>query len=86
MGEWKEEKKALIKTFTFGSFTEAIEFVRLVAVEGERVQHHPDMRISYAAVEMILSTHDADDITEKDRELAKIIDVVYDKQYEKQGT
>jgi len=43
----------------------------------EAAWHHPDLAVSYAAVEVSLSTHDAGGITEKDFELArKIEDVV----------
>ena len=43
----------------------------------EAAWHHPDLAVSYSAVEVSLSTHDAGGITEKDFELAgKIEDVV----------
>ena len=43
----------------------------------EAAWHHPDLAVTFNAVEVGLSTHDADGITEKDFELArKIEDVV----------
>ena len=40
----------------------------------EVLDHHPDMRIVYSTVNIVLSTHDAGGVTEKDFELAKKIE------------
>jgi len=45
-----------------------------IAFEAERMQHHPDWTNVYNTLAIALSTHDADGVTEKDFELAKIID------------
>ena len=46
-----------------------------VALEAEKMDHHPDWSNVYNKVEISLSTHSAGDIvTEKDRKLAKKID------------
>ncbi len=79
MAHWEEKNKSLIKEFTCKSFPDAISFVQDIANEAERMQHHPDIKISYTRVEIILSTHDAGGVTEKDHALAKFIDSVYTK-------
>lgn len=42
----------------------------------EAAWHHPDIRASYAHVDVLLQTHDAKGITEKDFELASKIEGV----------
>jgi 4a-hydroxytetrahydrobiopterin dehydratase len=72
---WTEKDNKLQKTFTFGDFTEAFGFMTKVAIEAEKMNHHPEWSNVYNRVSFQLSTHDAGDIvTKKDRQLAEIID------------
>ena len=75
--EWKEEDNKLYKKFQFKNFSEAFAFMTRVALEAEKMDHHPLWTNVYNTVEVWLSTHDAGDIvTEKDRKLAKKIDAL----------
>jgi 4a-hydroxytetrahydrobiopterin dehydratase len=75
---WKEEDNKLKKTFAFKNFTQAFGFMAQVAIEAEKMNHHPFWSNVYNTVSIELSTHDAGNIvTEKDRALAKIIDSFY---------
>ena len=77
---WEEKDRKLCRTFEFENFTEAFGFMTKVALEAEKMQHHPWWSNVYNTVECKLSTHDAGDvITEKDRKLAKTIDKLYGK-------
>jgi 4a-hydroxytetrahydrobiopterin dehydratase len=72
---WQEKNNKLSKTFKFKDFSEAFGFMTRVAMEAERMNHHPNWSNVYNTVEIDLSTHDAGDIvTEKDHKLAKAID------------
>jgi len=72
---WKEEDNKLKKTFRFKNFVDAFAFMTKVAIEAERMNHHPWWANVYDRVEIELSTHDAGDtVTDKDRKLAGIID------------
>jgi len=72
---WKEENNSLYKKFEFKGFSEAFAFMARVALAAEKMDHHPLWTNVYNKVEVWLSTHDAGDIvTEKDRNLAAIID------------
>lgn len=72
---WKEENNKLVKTFEFKNFTEAFGFMSKVAIEAEKMNHHPFWTNVYNTVNFELNTHDAGDIvTEKDHQLAAIID------------
>ncbi|HLX65743.1 MAG TPA: 4a-hydroxytetrahydrobiopterin dehydratase [Puia sp.] len=72
---WEEKNNTLYRKFEFKNFSEAFAFMTRVALEAEKMDHHPDWSNVYNTVEISLSTHSAGDIvTEKDRKLAKKID------------
>src|SRR6266581_759264 len=72
---WKESDNKLYRKFQFKNFSEAFAFMTRVALEAEKMDHHPLWTNVYNTVEIWLSTHDAGDIiTDKDRKLAKKID------------
>ncbi len=72
---WKEEHNTLTRTFKFKNFIKAFSFMTEVAIEAEKLNHHPNWSNVYNSVIITLSTHDAGNIiTNKDRELALAID------------
>ncbi len=72
---WTEQNNSLYQKFEFRNFSEAFAFMTRVAIEAEKMNHHPLWTNVYNKVEIWLSTHDAGDIiTEKDRKLATRID------------
>ena len=74
---WKEENNKLYKKFTFKNFSEAFAFMTRVAIEAEKMDHHPIWTNTWNAVEISLNTHSAGNtVTDKDRELAKKIDAL----------
>ena len=74
---WTEQNNSLYKKFLFKSFSEAFAFMTRVAIEAEKMDHHPFWTNVYNQVEIWLNTHSAGDIvTEKDHQLAKRIDAL----------
>ncbi len=72
---WTETDNKLYKKLKFKDFSEAFAFMTRVALEAEKMDHHPLWTNVYNTVEMWLSTHDAGDVvTDKDRKLANAID------------
>ena len=72
---WKEENNTLYRKFEFKNFSEAFAFMTRVAIEAEKMDHHPRWTNVYNQLEVWLNTHDAGDIvTEKDHKLAAKID------------
>lgn len=72
---WQETENKLYRKFVFRNFSEAFAFMTRVAIEAEKMNHHPLWTNVWNTVEIWLSTHDAGDvITDKDRELAERID------------
>ncbi len=74
---WQEIDNKLYRKYRFRNFSEAFSFMTRVAMEAEKMDHHPVWTNVYNTVEIWLSTHDAGDIvTDKDHRLAKIIDAI----------
>lgn len=72
---WEERNNQLYKQFLFTDFSEAFAFMTRVAIEAEKMNHHPLWSNVWNKVEIWLSTHDAgNSITEKDKKLAERID------------
>ena len=72
---WEEKNNSLYRKFVFANFSEAVAFMTRVALEAEKMDHHPRWTNVWNTVELWLNTHSAGDIiTEKDRALAKNID------------
>ncbi len=68
---WTFESDALVKTFQFHSFREALSFMVRAGFEAEAMNHHPDWTNVYGKVVVRLNTHDAGGkVTAKDVELA----------------
>lgn len=74
---WTEKDNTLYRKFSFSNFSEAFAFMTRVALEAEKMDHHPLWQNVYNTVEIWLSTHDAGNtVTEKDHQLAKKIDLL----------
>jgi 4a-hydroxytetrahydrobiopterin dehydratase len=74
---WTEKDNKLYRKFEFADFSEAFAFMTRVALEAEKMDHHPLWTNVWNKVEIWLSTHDAGDIvTTKDKKLAERIDKI----------
>ena len=72
---WTNDNNVLYKKFEFKNFSAAFAFMTRVAIEAEKMDHHPKWTNVYNKVEIWLTTHDAGNIiTEKDKKLAAKID------------
>jgi 4a-hydroxytetrahydrobiopterin dehydratase len=74
MDGWNLKDGKLQKSFKFSNFIEAFAFMTRIALEAEKINHHPDWSNVYNSVTINLSTHDVGGITDYDIKLAKIID------------
>lgn len=70
---WAEAKgrDAITKTYQFKSFSQAWGFMSRVALFAEKTDHHPEWTNVYGRVEVTLTTHSANGVTERDVALAK---------------
>ncbi len=73
---WAEAKgrDAIAKTFQFKSFSQAWGWMSRVALYAEKTDHHPEWSNVYGRVDVVLSTHSAGGVTDKDIALARKMD------------
>ncbi|MDE3056880.1 MAG: 4a-hydroxytetrahydrobiopterin dehydratase [Bacteroidota bacterium] len=70
---WKRSEHQIFKIFVKKDFVHAMGFVQSVALLAEKANHHPDIVIQWNKVTLVLSTHSAGGLTDKDFSLAKAI-------------
>lgn len=58
----------------FDCFSSAWGFMSEVAIEAEKMNHHPELSNVYNKVKIILTTHDTGGLSSLDLQLAKVID------------
>lgn len=77
---WEEVdgRDAIIRKLKFKDFNEAFGFMTRVAIQAEKADHHPEWFNVYNRVEVTLTTHDCDGLSERDEKLAKFIDRIAD--------
>jgi 4a-hydroxytetrahydrobiopterin dehydratase len=70
------DRDAIARTFKFRDFNAAFGFMTRAALVAEKLDHHPEWSNVYNRVEVVLSTHDAGGLTERDVALAKAMDAI----------
>jgi len=70
---WKVVDGKLNRTFEFADFNEAFGFMTRVAMEVEKLNHHPEWFNVYNRVKIELVTHDVGGLSNFDFKLANII-------------
>ncbi len=75
---WREVegRDAITKRFEFKNFVEAFGWMSRVALNAEKLDHHPEWFNVFKTVEVTLSTHDAGGLTELDLRLARKMDAL----------
>ena len=73
---WSVVNGKLHKEIEFVGFTEAWKFMTIAVTEIEKMNHHPEWFNVYGLVQITLSTHDCDGLSERDIALALFIDVL----------
>ena len=70
------EAQGIRRTLRFTDFAEAFGFMTRVAILAEKADHHPEWFNVYNRVEMLLTTHDAGGLSQRDIDLATAIDAI----------
>lgn len=68
---WRKEGNAIIKTFIFHDFVEAMSFMVQAAFRALELEHHPEWTNIYNEVHVRLTTNDLNGISSHDIRLAK---------------
>ena len=70
------EREAIARSLTFADFNTAFGFMTRVAILAEKADHHPEWSNVYNRVDILLTTHDADGLSERDAKLAEAIEAL----------
>lgn len=73
---WSLQGGKLHRQLRFADFSEAFGFMTRVALEAEKLGHHPDWSNVWNRVDIALETHDVGGLSVKDFELAARIDAL----------
>lgn len=72
-----DNRDAIKKTFQFKNFVQAFSFMTAVALEAEKIDHHPEWFNVYNKVEVTLTSHFCNGVSLLDVKLSKTIDAIY---------
>jgi len=74
---WQREADAIVRSWRFEDFAQAIEFVNRVAEAAEEAGHHPDILLhGWNKVKLSLTSHSAGGLTAADFEMARRLDAL----------
>lgn len=73
---WTTEptRDGIVRDFRFADFTAAFAFMTRVALVAEKADHHPEWSNVWNRVHILLTTHDAGGLSQRDIDLARAID------------
>jgi 4a-hydroxytetrahydrobiopterin dehydratase len=71
------ERGAISRSLRFANFAEAFGFMAQMALVSEKLDHHPEWFNVYNRVDITLTTHDAQGLSERDITWAKASDGAY---------
>lgn len=71
---WSQQGEAIVKSFEFGDFTAAIAFINRAAGPIDEMDHHPEWTNVYNRVDIRLSSHDVGGVTDRDVQLARVLE------------
>lgn len=76
--EWTYDRKrrSLHRRIKFQAFEDVIVAVVRIGVAAERIDHHPEWSNVYDVLDIYLTTHDAGDVTLRDFDFARLIDLI----------
>ena len=75
---WEEDRgrDALRKMFQFKNFSSAFGWMTQVALVAEKMNHHPEWLNAYNRVEVVLTTHSVEGLSNLDVRLAQKMDAL----------
>lgn len=74
--DWEYYDDALHTDFEFDNFKDCMSAMNRIAFECEALNHHPEWTNIYNTLDITLTTHDAQGVTELDFKLAKAINII----------
>ena len=78
--EWLvlQQPERLARRFEFDKFKVMKVFLDVLLNYQEKIHHHSNITISHRIIDIEIYTHDLDEVTNRDKELAKFVDMLYE--------
>jgi 4a-hydroxytetrahydrobiopterin dehydratase len=73
---WILQDAKLHREYQFADFAHAIGFIATAAIGIEKMNHHPEWFNVYNRVRVDLTTHDSGGVTQKDADLAEMLEKI----------
>jgi 4a-hydroxytetrahydrobiopterin dehydratase len=73
---WRFIENSIQKDFVFKNFEETMAIINEIAIIAQEMNHHPEWHNVYNKLNIKLTTHDSNGVTNKDIELASAIDAL----------
>lgn len=73
-GEWEHDGEEIVRVYEFDDYLRGVNFAQMVGEIAEAQFHHPEIIIRYAEVEIRLTSHEEGGVTDKDIEMAELIE------------
>ena len=73
---YDQNSKSLVKTYNFKTYSKTIQFVNAIAWIANKLNHHPDLEVSFNKCVVKITTHDEGGVRELDFELATAIELL----------
>lgn len=76
---WKllPNRDAINKQYKFNNFIDAFGYMSKIAIVAEKMNHHPEWFNVYNKLDVTLSTHDCNGLSNLDIKLATEMDTIY---------
>ena len=71
---WEIKGDLLTKSFTFKTYKDGVVFASAAGYLADKLDHHPDITVGYAKVQISVNTHSVGGLSPYDFELARRID------------
>ena len=73
-GEWDRDDEEIVRVYEFDDYLHGVNFAQMVGEIAEAQFHHPEIVIRYKEIEIRLTSHEEGGITDKDIEMAELIE------------
>jgi len=71
---WDHEGDEIVRTYEFDDYLRGVNFAQLIGEIAEAQFHHPTITIRYNEVDVTLTSHEEGGVTDKDIEMAELIE------------
>jgi 4a-hydroxytetrahydrobiopterin dehydratase len=71
---WEQGDDEIVRVYEFEDYLRGVNFAQMVGEIAEAQFHHPEIVIRYSGVEIRLTSHEEGGVTDKDIEMAELIE------------